>query len=265
MSRPASYLLKTGSFPNDVESSDTLLQSVCWLEKPDKSYNKLTPRKTKSGVLIFDDARQAGLYQLHLYYDAGVKDLTRFRHFSSLWFRNTGDEEFTEKTPDTTNLEGLHEGKPLFYLQELTKDNENNFVSQKRDTGDRIPFRVLFRGKPVPGVPVTMTTKQGWEKTMTTDENGRVSFLLIKEVFHDKKIYKDPEPYLVKAVYTRPNKATFNGIPYETEMLTATIRLQVYPTPYDWKSKNAGFFVFAGTGLAVAFGAAIRRKRSLAI
>ncbi len=263
MSRPAAYFLKSGSFPDLISDSPELVNAVCWLKNPDQSYKKLTPQKAEEGILIFDEALQGGMYKMYLYHDAGVSGGTRYHHFSTHWFRNAGSDDFDIKAFTEKAREGLYGEEPLFYLKELTKDNKDNYVSLKRHTGDILSFQTLFKGIPVPGVPVTLTTAKGWEKTLLSDEQGKVSFLLIKEIFHTDKIHKEPEPYLAKAVYT------INNVPgqkdYTQEVYTSTIPLTVYPTPYDWKSKSAGFFIFTGSSLVVIFAAAIRRKRSLAL
>ncbi len=265
MSRPAAYLLKTGNFPSSVGDDPELVKSVCWLKSPDQSYKRLVPKKTDEGFLIFDDAFQAGLYQLFLYRDAGVKDGARYHHFSSLWFRNAGEDDFETVPASKEVREGLHEGVPVFYLKELTRDKEDNFVSQKRYTGDSLPVQVLFRGKPVAGVPVTLITKQGWKKTVSTDEKGIASFLLIKEVFHNEKVQKRPEPYFVFSSYPVERQGEFEGVSYSREMYVSSLRLPVYPTPADWESKSAGFYLVVGSVLAIIFAAAIRRKRIQAI
>ncbi len=273
MSRPAAYLLKSGDFPDLISDSPELLQTVCWLQSPDQSYKKITPKKTGQGILLADEAMQKGLYKIYLYRDAGIENGIWYRHFSSHWFRNAGEDDFEIQPFKEEQREGLHGQEPLFYLKELAEDDKNDFVSQRRYTGDTYPVQVLFKGVPVAGVPVTLTTAKGWEKTVVTDEQGKASFFLIKEIFHNGKIHKDPEMYLVKAVYTRdnpgeaPDASPRNNTPegYSKVVYTATIALTVYPTPYDWKSKSAGFFIFTGSLLAVMFGVAIRRKRSLSL
>ncbi len=265
MSRPAAYFVKSGDYPDLITDSSELLNTVCWLQSPDQSYKKLVPMKTDQGTLIFDQALQGGLYKIYLYHDAGMKNGIRYRHFSTHWFRNVGEDNFEIKPFRAETREGLHGEEPLFYLKELTKDNENNYVSLKRYTGDIFPLQVFFKGAPVSGVPVTLTTAKGWQKTVITDEQGKASFLLIKEIFHNDRIHKSPEQYLVKAVYTMDHDNNSAQESCKKEVYTATIALTVYPTPYDWKSKSAGFFIFTGSILAVMFAAAIRRKRSLSL
>ncbi len=263
MSRPAAYFLKSGSFPDLITDSPELVNTVCWLKSPDQSYKKLTPKKTEEGILIFDEALQGGLYKIYLYHESKTNDGTRYHHFATHWFRNAGKDDFEIKPYKEETREGLYGEEPIFYLKELTKDNKDNYVSLKRHTGDVLSFQVLFQGRPVPKVPVTLTTAQDWEKTLVSDEQGKVSFLLIKEVFHTDKVHKKPEPYLAKAVYMIDSDSRQKSS--SKEVYTATIPLTVYPTPYDWKSKSAGFFIFTGSSLAVIFAAAIRRKRSLAL
>lgn len=263
MSRPAAYLLKSGEFPDAVTGSDDLLGTVCWLKSPDQSYKKIVPKKTKNGILIFDQAFQKGLYNIYLYRDATADDGIRYRHFSTHWFRNAGQDDFKIKPFKEEKREGLYGKEPVFYLKELTKDNGNNFVSQKRYTGDTLPIQVLYKGEPVSEVPVTLTTAKGWQKTVTTDAQGKASFMLIKEIFHNGKIHKKPEQYLLKAVYAVNGDA--DATTEQKEVCTATIALTVYPTPYDWKSKGTGFYVFIASALTIMFAAAIRRKRSISL
>ncbi len=262
MSRPAAYLLKTGTFPSHiVTDSSELLKTVCWLKSPDQSYKRLFPRKKDEGILIFDEALLGGLYQIFLYHDAGVKDGTRYYHSSTVWFRNVGEDDFETKPAVKETREGMYEDQPIFYLKELTKDNEDNFVTQKRYTGDTLPVQVLFRGQPVAGLPVSLTTEQGWQKTVVTDEKGRAAFLLIKEVFHADKVNKKPEAYFLTSSYQVEKTGELNGKSYSKEVYVSSLRLPVYPTPSDWESKSAGFYLIMGSVLAILFAAAIRRKR----
>ena len=265
MSRPAAYFLKSGAFPDSVNEPAELLESVCWIKMPDQSYKRLTPKKTEQGILIYDEALQAGFYQLHLYHDAGVVQDGRYHHFSTIWFRNPGEDEFEEQPFKEEEREGLYGKEPLFYLKELTVDTGNNYVSQKRYTGEDLPVQVLYKGAPVEGARVTLTTSKGWQKSVLTDEDGKASLLLVKEIFHNDRVHREAQPYLVKATYEVDNSGEYNGQAYSKEVYTATSRLMIYPTPYDWKSKSAGFYILAASVFTVSFAAAIRRKRSRAI
>ena len=134
--------------------------------------------------------KKSGQSEIFLYHDAGVKDGVRYYHSSTTWFRNVGEEDFETKLASQEPRQGMYEDQPVFYLKELTKDNEDNFVTQRHYTGDSLPVQALFQGQPVAGLPVTLTTQQGWEKTVVTDDKGIASFLLIKEVFHTDKVHK---------------------------------------------------------------------------
>ncbi len=261
MSRPAFCLLKTGDFLASTAKAPNLAKTVCWLKSPDQSYKKLIPAQRKEGFFIYDDAFLEGLYQLFLFNDAGVKDGVRYRHYSTLWFRNAGEKDFEMQTVSQEPREGMHGEEPVFYLKELTKDKENNFVVQRRYTGDTVPVQVLFHGKPVAGLPVTLLTQQGWKKTVVTDEKGMAEFLLIKEVFHGESVNKRPEEYFFKVEYELAAKGKFEGVAYEKEKYVSSLRLLVFPTPSDWESKSTGFYLIVGSILAVILAAAIRRKR----
>ena len=261
MSRPAAYMLKTGDFLASQCDAATLAQTICWLKSPDQSYKRIIPQKTDDGFLIYDDAFLEGLYQIFLYQNAGVKDGVRYHHYSTLWFRNAGEKDFAMQTVSQEPREGMYGEEPIFYLKELTKDNENNFVRQKRFTGDIVPVQVLFRGKPIAGLPVTLLTQQGWQKTIVTDKKGIASFVLIKEVFHGDVINKMSEEYFFKVEYEQAVKGEFEGVVYEKEKHVANLRLSVFPTPSDWESKELGFYLIVGSLLVVIFAAAIRRKR----
>lgn len=265
MSRPAAYFIKSGAFPHAISEPAELLESICWIKMPDQTYKQISPKKTDQGILVYDEALQAGFYQVHLYHHAGVVQDRRHHHFSTIWFRNPGEDEFEVQPYIEEEREGLHGKEPVFYLKELTVDAGNNYVSQKRYTGDELPVQVLFKGVPVVGAQVTLTTTKGWQKSVLTDADGKATLMLIKEVFHNDRVHRETQPYLVKATYEVANSGTYDDKAFSTEVYTATSRLMIYPTPYDWKSKSAGFYIFAASAFTVSFAAAIRRKRSRSI
>ncbi len=71
-------------------------------------------------------------------------------------------------------------------LDILRLRNENeNFYSRLR-TSQKVTFLILKNQKPLAGVPVTFQTEFGWQKRSLTDENGKVTFRLIRDYFPPK-------------------------------------------------------------------------------
>jgi hypothetical protein len=260
MSTPADFIIKSGSYPNKSGSPDYLKNAACWIKLPDNTIHGLEPEKKKGVYRIYDDAFQKGRYDLTVYEDMGVIDGVRYHLFAHQAFRNTGDE-VEELECEKKSYPGMYNGSPAFELVDLTEDDGNDFSPMKKYTGDRVPFQVRFKGKPVSEGIISITTKGNWNKLVKIPEDGRIDLTLIKEIFHGEKINKEPQKYLVTAEYTLDRPGTLNGEPYAKEVFRTSGLLAVYPTPLDWKSKGTGYTVMMFTGTAVCFGAAVRRKR----
>lgn len=131
-------------------------------------------------------------------------------------------------------------------------------------SGDAVNFRVLSFGKPVASVPVTMVTQEGWRNTRVSDENGQVSFTLIREYYPKwlefKKYHTDT--FLIIAEQNREEAGELDGQRYSSTHYVATLPGKYRPSPHDYRSYAWGLgialFVIVFGGLAVYL---YRRRR----
>lgn len=135
--------------------------------------------------------------------------------------------------------------------------------SQIRSGTDQT-FIVLQRGLPVPNARVRFVSHQGWVKEVTSDEQGRVSYQIIRDYFPPwnefQKRFK--ASYLVIAEVAATEAGSYKDQPYTSVRYQATLAGSYYPSPDDYRSYSWGL----GVGLlAVLFsGIAIylyRRRR----
>ena len=70
-------------------------------------------------------------------------------------------------------------------------------------TGEKMHFKVLLHGQPLPGAKVTFLTQFGWMKEIVTDNEGIASFTLIKDYYPewDRFNKRFRERFLVEARY----------------------------------------------------------------
>lgn len=266
MSRPAKFLLKAGHFRDDKKKlkPSWLADSSCFIQNPDSSMHKLHPLKKRYGYQLYDEAMAGGFYQMFAYNDIGVRNGVRYQLFSQYRFRNFGSDKSTDsensEKPEIASL-GFFNNAPRFRLIDVISDYSDERYADRRYTGEKIVFQLLLDDKPVVDAEVTVTSSLGWKKTSRTDKQGKASFTLIKEKFHDDGVNKTPAPYLATAEYTLAGKGVYQGIAYDRETYRVTRHFSVRPTPLDWKSKQLGFLIITGSGVAVMFAAGIRRRR----
>ncbi len=155
----------------------------------------------------------------------------------------------------------VNAGSPLELVREHLSD-EGCMV--RIVSGDAVNFRVLSFGRPVANVPVTMVTQEGWRNTRVSDENGRVTFTLIREYYPKwlefKKFHTDT--FLTIAEMDREETGEFDGMRYTSAHYIATLPGKYRPSPYDYRSYAWGLgissFVIVFGGLSVYL---YRRRR----
>jgi hypothetical protein len=123
---------------------------------------------------------------------------------------------------------------------------------------------VLQKGLPVQGARVRFVSHEGWSKEAVSDEQGRVSFQVIRDYFPAwddfKKRFK--ASYLIIAEANAAEKGTFKDQPYSSVRYQATLAGSYYPSPDDYRSYAWGL----GIGLLIVLfcGSAVylyRRRR----
>jgi hypothetical protein len=158
-------------------------------------------------------------------------------------FTHGGDEEEAKKNLgaarylETAELEIVRERKP----------DEKKFF--RLESGDVQAFIVLRKGLPLQGARVRFISHQGWAKEAVSDEQGRVTFQLIRDYFPPwndfQKRFK--AAYLVTAEFTsaEPGKykeQQYTGIRYQTSLSGS-----YYPASDDYLSYSWGL----GIGLLI--------------
>lgn len=150
-------------------------------------------------------------------------------------------------------------------LLEIVREHESDEnLNTRMVSGDKIIFTVNRLGKPMPGVPVTMLTQQGWQKKAVSDKNGRVEFTLIRDYFPAWNDFKrrTKETFVVVAETESAESGVHQGQNYTRVTYQATLSGKYAPSPYDYKSYAWGLgiavFVLAFGGLGVYL---YRRRR----
>jgi hypothetical protein len=128
---------------------------------------------------------------------------------------------------------------PLEIVRErLPKENFHTLLGH----GDTASFRVMRHGKPQPGASVTLTTSQGWSKLAVSDSEGRVQYTMIRDYYPAWEAFnkRQPQPYLVSAVYTQPEAGELDGQPFQRTVYRSSYAGNYYPSPRDYESYAYG-------------------------
>ncbi|MFZ4536953.1 hypothetical protein [Propionivibrio sp.] len=153
---------------------------------------------------------------------------------------------------------------PTLPLEIVRQHKPDELLFTRIVSGDKISFTIIGLGKPLPGVPVTMLTQQGWQKKAVSDENGRVEFTMIRDYFPAWNDFKrrTKESFVILAETEATASGKYLGQPYVKVAYQATLSGKYAPSPYDYKSYAWGlgiaFFVLTFSGLGVYL---YRRRR----
>jgi hypothetical protein len=169
-----------------------------------------------------------------------------------------GDEEeiskalVAERVLDSAAIEIVRERKP----------DEKRFFMLK--SGEEQAFIVLQKGLPVQGARVRFVSHQGWSKEAVSDEQGRVSFQIIRDYYPPwsefQKRFKATYLLIAEASVTETGK--FKEQPYSNVRYQATLAGNYYPSPNDYVSYAWGLGI--GTLILLFSGTAVylyRRRR----
>ena len=123
------------------------------------------------------------------------------------------------------------------------QDKEGPF-SQIRSGTDQA-FIVLQKGLPVANARVRFVSHAGWVKEMTSDEQGRVSFQIIRDYFPPWDAFQKrfKATYLVIAEVATSESGNHNDQPYTSVRYQATLAGNYSPSPNDYRSYAWGLGV----------------------
>ncbi|MCP4043375.1 MAG: hypothetical protein GY731_15700, partial [Gammaproteobacteria bacterium] len=199
-----------------------------------------------------------GWYRVFAYNDLGVKDNNRVHLFSYYSFMSHGDKA-DKKEPQPVVRKGYFEGKPELELIRIYDDGEERY---RNYVGQKIRVRALFRGNPVVGGHLALTTLQGWRQVSTTDANGDAFFTLIKEDFHEDGVERrKTELYLLRLEHRVEHAGEYQGVSYDSEHYIATLPFRVSTAKDDWQSKRMAYLVVMVTIIGAAVAIAVRKRR----
>ena len=124
-------------------------------------------------------------------------------------------------------------------------------------SGEEQAFVVLQKGLPLQGARVRFVSHNGWSKEAMSDEQGRVSFQIVRDYFPGwsdfQKRFK--ATYLVIAEANAAETGRFADQQYSTVRYQATLAGAYYPSPDDYRSYAWGlgigfaFLLFCGTAV----------------
>jgi hypothetical protein len=136
----------------------------------------------------------------------------------------------------------LYEKAPLDIIRErFDRENFHTLMT----SGDIVSFKIFRYGKPLAGVAVTLITQKGWQKTLKSDADGRVSFEMIRDYYPSWHEFKkrNMETYVVVAKYESEVSGEHEGVPYKSIHLKATAQGNYYPSTRDYQSYLYGLLI----------------------
>ncbi len=168
-----------------------------------------------------------------------------------------GHDNVQEKMPPKFNA-----AIPLEIVRvRRTKENFHSLLGY----GDTTSFVVMRKGEPLPGAEVTLTSEQGWSRTMVANSEGRVSYTMIRDYFPPWSMFqkRKGQSYLVSTHLSVADGGKLDGKPYRNTVYRASYAGNYYPSPNDYESYAYGLSF--GTAALVLSGIGIvlyRRRRN---
>ncbi len=151
--------------------------------------------KSKEGcTAISFEMPKSGYYKV--YYIAEDEHSVNVAKYEFKRFDHSSDEKYDKEMMRAKTIPEV----PFDILRIRSKDE--TFYSRPT-TGEKLQFKVLKDKKPIKDAQVILNTQFGWQKHATTDENGSVSFTLIKDYYPDWDKYNKRfrEKYTLTARY----------------------------------------------------------------
>ncbi|MRR51032.1 MAG: hypothetical protein EG825_08975 [Rhodocyclaceae bacterium] len=174
------------------------------------------------------------------------------------YFSHGGDEE---ERAAALKVSRYLESAPIEIVRERAAD-EKPFFQLK--SGDDQAFIVLQRGLPLQGARVRFISHQGWTKEAVSDEQGRVSFQVLRDYFPPWEDFQKrfKATYLLIAEASAAESGRYKDQPYSAVRYQTTLSGAYYPASADYRSYAWGL----GIGLVIVLfsGTAIylyRRRR----
>ncbi len=130
-------------------------------------------------------------------------------------------------------------------------------------SGDKFIYKPLFRGKPVPGIRVAMSTEKGWVNKKITNKKGEVAFQFIQDYFtrwseiRGRKIYA----YLIYSEFIKKTEGNYKGKTYHYIHYSTSMSDGYFPSRTMYLSMVWGLVIFIVTTVLIAVGVFVYRER----
>lgn len=143
------------------------------------------------------------------------------------------------------------------------KPDEKRFFQLK--SGDEQAFIVLQKGLPLQGARVRFVSHQGWSKEAVSDEQGRVSFQIIRDYYPpwDEFQKRFKATYLVIAEANAAESGNFKNQPYSGVRYQASLAGNYYPSPDDYLSYAWGLGISMAMVLFCGVAVYLYRRRRI--
>lgn len=174
-------------------------------------------------------------------------------------FGHGGDEEERARA---VNASRVLESAPIEIVREKLP-NEKPFAQLR--SGDEQAFIILQKGLPLQGARVRFVSHEGWRKEAVSDEQGRVSFQILRDYFPPwndfQKRFK--ASFLLIAEANAAEAGRFRDQHYANVHYQTTLSGNYYPSPEDYRSYTWGLGIavlivlFCGTSVYL-----YRRRRT---
>ena len=130
-------------------------------------------------------------------------------------------------------------------------------------SGDKVRLQIILDAKPIEGAKVTLSTKTGWSKTITTDKEGIATFVLLKDYFPewDKFDRRHKNEFLLTATYTKELQGEYLYDKYKKIKYSVTSTSLYYPASSEYKSYASGLLAATATAIISGFVIYWYRKR----
>jgi hypothetical protein len=147
-------------------------------------------------------------------------------------FTHGGDEEERAKA---IKADRVLESAPMEIVRERQPDEKPFF---RLRSGDEQAFVVLQKGLPVQGARVRFASHSGWVKEAISDEQGRISFQIVRDYFPPWQEFQKrfKATYLLIAETTVAESGKHNDQPYSQVRYQTTLSGAYYPSPDDYRS-----------------------------
>jgi len=238
-----------------IRKGNSILDSkyICLDKKTDYQLSLLSPMGKKEKIELIKsetcfvkfELKEEGYYNAYLKIKKGTGDTLHINiakaELLSHSCRNGHHKKLEARSvrtyPEITEFEVIRVRKPY--------ENYHYFTT----SGDNETYKVLYLGKPVQGVKVTLNTEKGWSKSFFTNEMGIFSTEFIQDYFSKWKELNKREIfyYMLRADYTIKKDVSYKDKHYNYIHYTLTMSDGYHPSKTMYSSMVWALIVFVIT------------------